>query len=119
MTTYVLCKTGSLAVFKVTARHQGHFKGPSGAFVTYCNISCFLCVPCVQRIFIQNILYSLQLALCRVAIKKRLPVHHHSADYIVWPFGIIGLILSQFVNRVPLKPVPGSVGSVAPLHYCT
>ena len=33
--------SGSLAVFKVTARDQGHFKGPSGAFVTYCNISCF------------------------------------------------------------------------------
>ena len=32
---------GSLAVFKVTARNQGHYKGPSGAFVTYCNISCF------------------------------------------------------------------------------
>ena len=31
----------SLAVFKVTARDQGHYKGPSGAFVTYCNISCF------------------------------------------------------------------------------
>ena len=33
---------GSLAVFKVTARDQGHYKGPSGAFVTNCNISCFL-----------------------------------------------------------------------------
>ena len=32
---------GSLAVFKVTTRDQGHYKGPSGAFVTYCNISCF------------------------------------------------------------------------------
>ena len=32
---------GSLAVFKVTARDQGHYKGPLGAFVTYCNISCF------------------------------------------------------------------------------
>ena len=42
MTSYVLCKTGSLAVFKVTARDQGHYKGPSGAFVTYCNISCFI-----------------------------------------------------------------------------
>ena len=31
---------GSLAVFKFTARDQGHYKGPSGAFVTYCNISC-------------------------------------------------------------------------------
>ena len=33
--------SGSLAVFKVTARDQVHYKGPSGAFVTYCNISCF------------------------------------------------------------------------------
>ena len=32
--------SGSLAVFKVTARNQGHYKGRSGAFVTYCNISC-------------------------------------------------------------------------------
>ena len=32
--------SGSLAVFKVTARDQGHYKGPSGAFVTYGNISC-------------------------------------------------------------------------------
>ena len=39
MTSYVLCKTGSLAVFKVTTRDQGHYKGPSGAFVTYCDIS--------------------------------------------------------------------------------
>ena len=28
-------------MFKVTARDQGHYEGPSGAFVTYCNISCF------------------------------------------------------------------------------
>ena len=32
---------GSLAVFKFTARDQGHYKGFSGAFVTYCNISCY------------------------------------------------------------------------------
>ena len=32
---------GFLAVFKVTARNQGYYEGPSGAFVTYCNISCF------------------------------------------------------------------------------
>ena len=40
MTTYVVCKTGSSAVFKVTASDQGHYQGPSGALVTYCNISC-------------------------------------------------------------------------------
>ena len=28
-------------MFKVTARDQGHYKGPSGAFVKYCNISFF------------------------------------------------------------------------------
>ena len=33
--------SGSLAVFKVTARDHCHDKGPLGAFVTYCNISCF------------------------------------------------------------------------------
>ena len=63
------------------------------------------------------ILSSLQLVLCRVAAKKRLPVHHHSADFLA--FGIIGFILSQFEKRVSLKPVLGSVGSVAPSHYCT
>ena len=29
-------------MFKITARDQGHYKGPSGTFVTYCNISCLL-----------------------------------------------------------------------------
>ena len=38
---YPVQDSGSLAVFKVTARDQGHYKGPWGAFVTYCNISCF------------------------------------------------------------------------------
>ena len=55
----------------------------------------------------------------RVAAVKRLPVHRYSADYIFGSFWIIGFILNQFVNRVPLKPVLGGVGSVAPLHYCT
>ena len=52
--------------------------------------------------------------------RKNLPNRYYSADFIFsWFFGIIGLILSQFENRVPLKPVLGGVGSVAPLHYCT
>ena len=65
------------------------------------------------------ILSSLQLVSCRVAAVKRLPVHHHSPDYIFWSFWIIGLILSQFENRVPLKPALGGVSSVALLHNCT
>ena len=40
--------SGSLAVFNVTARNQGHhYKGHSGAFVTvraYCNISCLVAI---------------------------------------------------------------------------
>ena len=62
------------------------------------------------------ILSSLQLLLCRVGTVKRLRVHDHSAYYIFWSFGTIGLILSQFENRIPLKPVQGRVGTVAPLH---
>ena len=51
------------------------------------------------------ILSSLQLVLFRPAAIKRLPSHHHSADYLFsGPFGIISLILSEFENRVPLKP---------------
>ena len=53
-----------------------------------------------------------------MAAVKRLPVHHHSADYIFsGPFGIIGFILSQFENRVSLKPVLGEgEGAWAVLH---
>ena len=53
--------------------------------------------------------------LCRVAAVKRLPESHHSADYIFWSFRIIVLILSQFENRVLLKPVLGG-GARAVLH---
>ena len=60
--------------------------------------------------------FSLQLLLCLVAAVKRLPMHHHSADYIfsglLVLFGI-GLILSQFENRVLL------VGSKGRGQCCT
>ena len=60
------------------------------------------------------ILSSLQLVLCRVAAVKRLPVHHHSADYNFWSFEIIVLIFNQFGNRVPLKP---DYGALAVFHH--
>ena len=63
------------------------------------------------------VLFSLQLVSCRVAAVKRLPLRHHSADYSLLFFRIIGLVLGQFENRVLMKPVLGDVGSVAPLHY--
>ena len=31
--------------------------------------------------------------LCRIAAVERLSVHHHSADYISFPVGIIGPIV--------------------------
>ena len=48
---------GSLAVFKITARDQGHYKGPSGAFVTYCNISCFCLFLCMKKVDTKMIIF--------------------------------------------------------------
>ena len=36
-----------------------------------------------------------------------LPVHHHSAEYIFWSFGVIGLILRYLEKIVLLKRVLG------------
>ena len=47
---------------------------------------------------IQNLFILLQLVLCRVAAVQGLPVHHHSADYNFWFFGIIEFIDSDFEN---------------------
>ena len=52
----------------------------------------------------------------RVAAVKRSPVHHHSADYIFWFFGIIELILI-IKNRVLLKLV--LVGFTGVAHFIT
>ena len=51
--------SGSLAVLKVTATNQGHYKGPSGAFVTYCNISVFFTVDNITFIYFRFALNSL------------------------------------------------------------
>ena len=48
-----------------------------------------------------------------MAAVKRLPVHHYSADYIFWSFGVIGFVFNFFFeNRVLLKPVLGGMASV-------
>ena len=64
----------------------------------------------------RNYLSSLQLVLCRMAAVKRLPVHHHTADYIFWSFGIIEFIQIYFSSRVWFKPVLEGVAVVA---HCT
>ena len=94
-------------------------KTESGIFVS------LVCSLRTEDLHSELILSSLQLVLCRVADVKRLPVHHHSTDSIIFmSFGIIWLILSQYENRVPLKPVLRGGGggggcSVTTLHYCT
>ena len=67
-----------------------------------------MCSLLPEASYSELILSSLHLGLCLVAAVKRLPVHHHNADYIFWSFGIIRLILSHFENGVPLKTVLGA-----------
>ena len=84
--------------------------------VIFVSLTCSMLPEAVHS---ELVLSSLQLVLCRVAALKYLPVHHYYylADYIFWSFGIIGLILSQFENRVQLKPVLGGAGSFALLLH--
>ena len=60
----------------------------------------FMYISLPKDLTIRTYLSSLQLVLFRVAAVIGLPVHHQSADYIFWSFGIIGLIKSHFDNRV-------------------
>ena len=59
----------------------------------------------------------MQLVLCHVAAVKCVPIHHHSAHYIFWSFGIIEFIFSHFENRVLHKPVLREIVGVA--HFIT
>ena len=45
--------------------------------------------------------------LCRVAAVKSLPVHHHSAGYILFPLGLLSPSC-YFENRILLKPALGA-----------
>ena len=76
-----------------------------------------MCSLLPENLHSELILSSLRLVLSHVTAVKHLPVLQHSADYIFWSFGIIGLILSQFENRVPLKLVLGV--RVVLNHYIT
>ena len=76
-----------------------------------------MCSLLPEDLHSELILSSLRLVLSHVTAVKHLPVLQHSEDYIFWSFGIIGLILSQFENRVPLKLVLGA--RVVLNHYIT
>ena len=65
-------------MFKVTARDQGHYKGHSGAFVTYCNISCFSIFRTIMaivlgvpnfRIFTVGVIKSVVSVCCECSVK--------------------------------------------------
>ena len=77
-----------------------------------------ICSLLPENLHSELILSSLQLMLCRVAAVKRLSVYHHNQCrlYIFWSFGIIGLILSQFENRVLLKHEHGQCCNITLLH---
>ena len=49
---------------------------------------------------------------CRVAAVKILPVHHHSAGYILFPLGSSSPS-GYFENRITLKPTLGGVCNLA------
>ena len=64
--------SSSLAVFKVTDRDHGHYKGPSGAFVTYCNISCLFYELVLFLKFIQMLSIPLTCCCCVIVLRPRL-----------------------------------------------
>ena len=50
---------------------------------------------------------------------KCLPVHHHSADYIFWSFGIIEFILSHLKIEFCLSRCQGGGGVAGDVHFIT
>ena len=51
--------------------------------------------------------------LCRVAAVKSLPLHHHSAGYILFPFWNHWAHSGYFENQIPLKLALGGICSLA------
>ena len=78
-----------------------------------------ICSLLPEDLHSELILTSLQLPLCRVAALKRAPYIIIVLIIFFWSFMIIWLMLKQFKNRVPLRPVLGLGEEFAPLHYCT
>ena len=77
------------AVLTITLLHMNRLnKTDSFIFVS------LVCSLFPENLHSELILSSVQLVLCLVAAVERLPVHHHSTEYIFWSFWIIGLILS-------------------------
>ena len=70
-------------MFKVTARDQGHYKGPSGAFVTYCNISCFFYgIMLVCNFQYENRVSSVTFKPLKIFSQNMVQILYQSVDYI-------------------------------------
>ena len=89
---------GAYAASHITVLHMKRLnKSESPIFVT-------LCVLCFQRQSFRFLFYVTVftvLVLCRVAAVKSLPVHHHSADDILFPLGSLSPF-GYFENRIKL-----------------
>ena len=76
-------------MFKVTARDQGHYKGHSGAFVTYCNISCFqFKLKYAMRIQVK--------VMCKVSAKLADTLHMTCDPLSLGVFAYISLLIFVF-----------------------
>ena len=95
--------------FQLTKNEVNDPKGPE-------NTICTIMMYRETFLFFQGILLIrayfslLQVLLCRLAAVKGLPVHHYSADYIFWSFGIIEFIFSH---------LPVLRGEVGVAHFTT
>ena len=71
-----------------------------------------LCVLCFQRQSFRFLFYfTADGVKCRVAAIKRLPVLHHSADYIFYFLWDHWAHSGYFENRILLKPLLGGICS--------
>ena len=78
-----------------------------------------MCSLLSEDLYSKIILSSMQLALCHVAAVKHPPYIIIVQIIYFLDFWIIWLSLSQFENRVLLKPVLVGMGSVALFQNCT
>ena len=67
--------------------------------ITKLDLFSFFCVFFVSKGNLLGFYFTLACVECRVATVKRLPVLHHSADYISISFGIIEPTLATLKNE--------------------
>ena len=79
-------------MFKVTARDQGHYKGPLGAFVTYCNISCLFYNFCSRSMGKINV------GLIFTSLDHHTEVYERLKQFNFYSFQFTGVLDLRFVT---------------------